>query len=103
MADLNEKDLEIQEGADAPKAEKSAKVKAKKPNFLVRMFKRIGTFVRECVSEMKKVTWLSRAETSKSSLVVVVIAVALAAVIGILDTALELGISGLRDLGKLVR
>ena len=104
MADLNEKDLETPEIADDSKAKaKNVKLKERKPNFLVRMCKRIGTFVRECVSEMKKVTWLSRADTFKSSLVVVVIAVALAVVIGVLDTGLELGINGLRDLGKHIR
>ena len=109
MADLNEKDLEAQ-SSDAPKKGKAkevdakgAKSKAKKPNIFVRMFKRIGSFTRECISEMKKVTWLSRSETFKSSLVVLVITVALAALIGILDTGLELGVNGLRTLGKFIR
>ena len=72
MADLNEKDLEVQ-SSKATKAEaKAAKAKPKKPNFLVRMFRRIRSFTRESISEMKKVTWLSRSETFKSSLVVLV-------------------------------
>ena len=103
MADLNEKDLEAQSSV-APKAEaKATKTKEKKPNIFARMFKRIGSFTRECISEMKKVTWLSKAETFKSSLVVLVIAVALAALIGILDTGLEFGVNGLRTLGKFIR
>ena len=105
MADLNEKTPEVQ-STDAPKAEAKApkaKAKEKKPNFLVRTFKRIGSFTRECISEMKKVTWLSRAETFKSSLVVVVIAVALAALIGVLDTGLEFGVNGLRNLWISIR
>ena len=85
MAELNEK--ETKEVAAKPKA-------PKKPGF----FKRLGKFFRECVSEMRKVTWLSRKETVKSSIIVVVVTVALCAVIGLLDTVLELGVIGLRDL-----
>ena len=81
MAELNEKEIK------KPKKEK-------KPG----LFKRIGKYFRECVSEMKKVTWLSRKETVKSSIIVVVVTVALCAVIGLLDTVLELGVIGLRDL-----
>ena len=103
MADLNEKTPKVQ-STETPKAEaKAAKAKAKKPNFFVRMGKRISSFTRECISEMKKVTWLSRSETFKSSLVVLVVTVALAALIGILDTGLEFGVTGLRTLGKFIR
>ena len=84
MAELNEKDVKK---AAKPK-------KPKKPNIFKRLFK----YLRECRSEMKKVTWLSRKETVKSSIIVVVVTVALCAVIGLLDTVLELGVIGLRDL-----
>lgn len=95
MADLNEKNIEStdEKGASKEKAKKD-----KKPNFIVRAFKGIGRFIRDCISEMKKVTWLSRKETSKSSLVVLVVVIALSALIGILDTALEFGILGLFNL-----
>ena len=86
MAELNEK--EIKKTESKPK-------KAKKPG----LFKRIGKFFRECMSEMKKVTWLSGKETSKSSFIVIVVTVALCVLIGILDTALEFGVMGLRDAG----
>ena len=82
MAELNEKEIK-------------KPAKAKKPG----LFKRIGKFFRECASEMKKVTWLSRKETSKSSTVVIVVTVALCALIGVLDTLLEFGIIGLREAG----
>ena len=102
MADLKGKNLDVQ-SSEAPKAEaKAAKAKVKKPNFFVRMCKRIGSFTRECISEMKKVTWLSRSETFKSSLVVLVIAVALAVLIGVLDTSLQFGVTGLRSLRKFI-
>ena len=86
MAELNEKEIK-------------KPAKAKKPG----LFKRIGKFFRECASEMKKVTWLSRKETVKSSIVVIVVTAALCAVIGILDTALEMGLLvGLSNLLKLL-
>ena len=89
MAELNEKEVKT---ASKPK-------KPKKPNIFKRLFK----YLRECRSEMKKVTWLSRKETMKSSLVVIVVTAALCAVIGILDTALEMGlIVGLRELVKAI-
>ena len=100
MADLNEKlpdeAEEISEKADkkADKADKKKSDKEKKPN----IFKRLGRFLRDCVSEMKKVTWLSRKETVKSSLVVLVVVIAMSVVIGIVDTAFEFGILGLHSL-----
>ena len=105
MADLNEKDMEsVSKEAESAKpkeikAEKTAKdKKKKKPN----LFKRIGRFFRDCFYEMKKVTWLSGKETFKSSLIVVVLTVVLSALIGLLDTGLEAGIMGLRELGGIL-
>ena len=91
MAELNEKTQK-----EAPKAapEKTEKKKNKKPN----IFKRIAKFFRECRSEMKKVTWLSGKETFKSSVIVVVVTVVLCIAIGLIDTGLEYGVVGLRDL-----
>jgi len=82
MAELNEKEIK------KPKKEK-------KPG----LFKRIGKYFRECVSEMKKVTWLSRKETVRSSAVVIIVTVALCVLIGVLDTVLEFGVIGLREAG----
>ena len=91
MAELNEKTQK-----EAPKAapEKSEKKKNKKPN----IFKRIAKFFREFKSEMKKVTWLSGKETFKSSVIVIVVTVILCIAIGLIDTGLEYGVVGLRDL-----
>ena len=91
MAELNEKN---QQDTEKVSAEKNTKKKNKKPN----IFKRIGKFFRECRSEMKKVTWLSGKETFKSSVIVVVVTLALCVAIGLIDTALEYGVVGLRDL-----
>ena len=91
MAELNEK-TQKEPAKVAP--EKNEKKKNKKPN----IFKRIAKFFRECKSEMKKVTWLSGKETFKSSVIVLVVTVALCVAIGLIDTALEYGVVGLRDL-----
>ena len=91
MAELNEK-TQNETAKVAP--EKHEKKKNKKPN----IFKRIAKFFRECKSEMKKVTWLSGKETFKSSVIVIVVTVALCAAIGLIDTGLEYGVVGLRDL-----
>ena len=99
MADLNEKDLTVTEAAAEKKNDKK---KATKKNKKPGLFKRLGKFFRECGSEMKKVTWLSGKETFKSSLIVIVVTVALCVLIGILDTALEFGVIGLRDLSALL-
>lgn len=103
MADLNEKNIDANASETPAKETKPAKVK--KPNFFVRMWRGIvrmwkgsARFIRDCISEMKKVTWLSRKETRKSSFVVLVVVIALSALIGIIDTALEFGILGLYHL-----
>ena len=93
MADLNEKNIDANDAENSAKAKKPAK--EKKPNFIVRACKGIARFFRDCISEMKKVTWLSGKETRKSSFVVLVVVIALSALIGIIDTALEFGILGL--------
>ena len=88
MAELNEKNQKTPEKVVAEKK------KNKKPN----IFKRLAKFFRECRSEMKKVTWLSGKETFKSSVIVIAVTLALCVAIGLIDTALEYGVIGLRDL-----
>ncbi len=61
------------------KAEKPKK--PKKPN----IFKRAGTFLKNCVIELKKVTWLSPQNTVRYSALVIVAIVLIAAVIGAFD------------------
>ena len=65
----------------ADKNEKSTK----KPNIFVRMGRRIAKFFRDYSSEMKKVVWLSRKETTRNSILVTVIVVVTAVVIGLVD------------------
>lgn len=86
MAD--EKNLQANEAEIVEKkASKAEKSKGeKKPNFFIRFGRKIKKLCRDLVSEMKKVVWLSKSETKKSSLLVVVTVVAIAAAIGVVDT-----------------
>ena len=105
MADMNEKlsdaSSEATEEVAAPAKSKKAAKKDKKPNFFVRAFRGIKKFIRDCVSEMKKVVWLSRKETMKQSFIVIVVVAALSILIGVIDLGLGYGVQGLRALGQL--
>jgi preprotein translocase subunit SecE len=86
-----EKNLQAEEVAEAevaaekaPKAEKNKG--EKKENFFIRFGKKVKKLCRDLASEMKKVVWLSKEETKKSSILVIVTVVAIAAAIGVVDT-----------------
>ncbi|MBP3436946.1 MAG: preprotein translocase subunit SecE [Clostridia bacterium] len=100
MADVNEKLPEEEVSSSAAETKTKGE---KKPNFFVRTWKKIKKFFRDYVSEMKKVVWLSRKETFRSSLVVVVLVVILSVAIALVDTGLEYGVIGLRNLGYFLR
>lgn len=53
-----------------------------------------GKFVREVIAELKKVTWPTKAETLKLTVVVIAISVIVGIFIGLLDTTF-LRITGL--------
>lgn len=85
-------DASSEEKAVAPsagKAKKQGKKNAsdKKPNFFVRIGRRIGKFFRDCISEMKKVVWMSGSDVRKSSTIVIVSIVILSLAIGVVDLA----------------
>ena len=67
---------------------------AKKPNFFVRMGKRIAKAWREYVSEMKKVVWMSGKDVKKNTILVVVTVLALGLAIGIVDYVFSTIIEG---------
>ncbi len=64
----------------------------------VKFREKLGNFLRSVKSEMKKIVWSSKENTRKSFLVVMVVAIAVAILIGIVDIAFNLGISGLADI-----
>ncbi len=67
--------------------EKKTKTAEKKPNFFVRMGKKLAKFIKDTKGEMKKVTWMSRDEVWKSFKLVIATVVAISIAIAIVDVA----------------
>ena len=65
---------------------------------IIKFRARLGAFLRSVKSELKKIVWASGSDTRKNFLVVVVIAVVIAAAIGIFDFAFSEGIDGIKNL-----
>ena len=59
--------------------------KEKRPNIFVRMFRRIGKFAKDVVSEMKKVSWTSKSELYKNTKLVLATVVAVGVAIALVD------------------
>ena len=76
-----------EEKIQAP-AEKTDKPKKEKKKDRPSVFSRIGGFLVDCKSELKKVVWLSKEDTVKQTAVAVVMMVASGAIVGILDFVL---------------
>ena len=81
MAELENVKKGAGEGKSAPEKPTEKKPASKKPN----VFSRAGKFLKNCVTELKKVTWLSRQATIRYSALVIVAVVLIAAVIGAFD------------------
>ena len=61
---------------------------------------KLGDFMRSVKSEMKKIVWSGKENTRKSFLVVIVVAVAVAILLGLMDLAFNTGISQIASLFK---
>ena len=61
---------------------------------------KLAAFLRSVKSEVKKIVWASGKDTKKNFLVVIVITVAIAILIGLLDFAFSKGIQGIVNLLK---
>ena len=83
-----EKNLPVEAGEKALAPEKKSKNKpvAKKPNFFVRVWKKLCKFCKDTVGELKKVVWTPKNELRKSTKLVIVTVVALSVAIAIVDT-----------------
>lgn len=57
--------------------------------------KNIANFLKEVISELKKVVWPKREQTIKLTLVVIAVSVAVAAFVGIIDFILSKGLAAL--------
>ncbi len=71
------------------KAEKKVKTKSveKKPNFFVRVWKKLVKFCKDTHGELKKVVWTPKAEVIKSFKLVVATVVAVSLAIAVVDLA----------------
>ncbi len=80
----NEKKVESVENVKADKTakkDKPVKAKSDKPS----VWRRLGKFLKDCKSELKKIVWFSKEQTIKSTAVVIVVLVVCSAVISGLD------------------
>ena len=93
MAEEN-KNLPVEETVETASGEKKTKAKseakakknAEKPNFFVRVWKKLCKLFKDVVGEMKKVVWTPKDELKKSTKVVLVTVVAVAVAILGVDT-----------------
>ena len=86
MAEEN-KNIPEEQPEVAAVSEKKAKTKPeqKKPNFFVRVWKKLVKFSKDTVGELKKVVWTPKAEVFKSFKLVIVTVVAVGLAIAVVD------------------
>ena len=77
---------------------KSDNKKGKKPNFFVRVCKKIAKLCKDVVGEMKKVVWTPKDELKKSSKIVLATVVAVGVAIAIVDTGFSFIINAIAGL-----
>lgn len=68
------------------KVEKTKEKANKKPNFLVRAWRKICKLCKDIVGEMKKVVWTSKEELFKNTKIVLATVVAVGLAIAVVDT-----------------
>ena len=89
-----------EEVVDTPVKENKKQVKPveKKPNFFVRVGRKIKKFFKDVVGEMKKVVWTSKEDLKKSTKLVLATVVAVGLAIAVVDTVCSLIINSLAGL-----
>ena len=83
------KNLSVDEEVEVSSSVDEKKVKAKstkKPNFFVRVWRKICKFCKDVVGEMKKVVWTPKGELRKSTKLVLATVVAVGLSIAVVDT-----------------
>ena len=83
--------------ATAPKKSKKSE-ESKGPNFFVKIWKKIKKLCTDTFNEMKKVVWTPKAELKKSTVLIVVTVVCVAAAIAIVDSVCSFVINGIAGL-----
>ena len=88
MADEN-MNLQADTEAKAVVSAKKSKSKnsAKKPNFFVRVWKKLCKFCKDTVGELKKVVWTPKNELRKNTKLVLITVVAISVAIAVVDLA----------------
>ena len=79
------KNLSVNETVEQPKAKEQKKVN-KRPNFFVRLWKKLCKLCKDVVGEMKKVVWTPKDELTKSTKIVLATVVAIGLAIAVVDT-----------------
>ena len=69
----------------AAEKKSKSKVPEKKPNWVVRVWRKLVKLTKDTVGELKKVVWTPKAEVIKSFKLVIATVVAVALVISIID------------------
>ena len=77
------------------KGKKKEKVIEKKPNFFVRVWRKLSKLCKDVAGEMKKVVWTSKEDLKKSTKLVLVTVVAVGLAIAVVDTVCSLLINSL--------
>ena len=83
---------------DKVSAKSDAKKVNKKPNFFVRIWKKLCKLCKDVVGEMKKVVWTPKDELKKSTKLVLVAVVAISIAIALVDTSFSWVINSLAGL-----
>ena len=81
----DKKSVSVDTDAVDAKSTKEAK-KDKKPNFFVRVWKKLVKFFKDTVGELKKVYWTPKDELFKNTKLVVITVVAVGLAIAVVDT-----------------
>ena len=68
------------------KSKSDAKKADKKPNFFVRLWKKLVKLTKDVIGEMKKVVWTPKDELKKSTKLVLITVIAISLAIAVVDT-----------------
>ena len=99
----NDASVAVETKEDKKTPSKDSKPKQKKPNPVVKFFKKIGKFLKECKSELKKIVWASPSSTLKNTVIVTVAIVIFAAFFFVCDWFFrDIIISGLCKIPELI-
>ena len=94
----NKKNVSLSDENSVSETKVKTKSIDKKPNFFVRVWRKICKLFKDVVGEMKKVVWTSKSELKKSTKIVIVTVVVFAVAIAVVDVLFFNGIELLAGL-----